>query len=142
MSDESRPLYGVAYPTPPLPVPEPENTDGLSSFADLAAALTAWDIRSELTLHRAARECTLRLTAEQAAALAGRLLPPEGSAEDELGIALGLLDCLTEESRYNPCIPDHNGQCQSHTLSGIYEGACAQPQADAFLIRHHVRPPS
>lgn len=103
----------------------------------LAAALVAYGIRTTLTIHRHTGLRTLQLTDDQALQLAERLTPVEGSVEDELAIALGLLDCVTQNDDLT-CATDHHGRCQEHSASE-YEGKCAEPQAHAFLVRHSVR---
>lgn len=106
-------------------------------FTALAAALAAFGIPASVRIHHHTGTCTLQLGEDEAAQLAERLVPAEGSLEDELGIALGLLDAVTQD-RDLTCSTDHHGRCQEHSAQE-YEGTCAEPQAHAFLVRHNVR---
>lgn len=132
---------------PPSPT-VPDTTSGADADpsaaggrVELAAVFAALGIHAEFLPHPSTDGCTIRMHADQAAALVSHLLPPEGSPEGELTIALGLLEELTDPApggHLDLCALDHRGDCQMHS-SGTYEGACAMPQAHAFLVRHGVR---
>lgn len=108
-----------------------------SGVIALAAALVARGIHAVVRMHHHTGTCTVQLSNGEAEQLAEQLTPLEGSLEDELAIALGLLDAVTQDDDLT-CSTDHHGRCQEHSAQ-VYEGACAEPQAHAFLVRHNVR---
>lgn len=114
-------------------LPEP-----MQGFTALAAALAAHGVRSTLTLRRNARRATLDLDGEQAQTLADLLIPAEGSTEDDLAIALELLNHFTDDPRPTPCSLDHHGHCQEHH-DDLDDGRFAQHEAYALLVRRGVR---
>lgn len=114
---------------------ESMNDDG---FPALAAALVAHGIRTTTRIHHAEHAATVRLTGAQAQQLADALIPVEGSVEDDLALALELLDHFVDDPRPTPCWFDHHGHCQEHhdDLGG---GRFAQHEAYALLVRRGVR---
>lgn len=108
-------------------------------FTSLAAALMARGIRATVHIHRSSGTCTLRLGGGQALQVADLLIPAEGSLEDELGIALELLDEFVDSPRPTPCDLDHHGHCQEHHDDFADETRFAQHEGYAFLVRHNVR---
>lgn len=111
-----------------------QSLDGATA---LATALLVYGIRTTTTLHRAGG-CTVQLTDAQAQRLADVLIPVEGSPEDHLAEALGLVDAFTDKPRPLPCAVDHHGHCQEHHRETANDH-CAQPLAYALLVRHGVR---
>lgn len=105
----------------------------------LVAALVAHGIRTTTTLHHQAGGCTVRLSDEQAQTLADRLLPKEGSVEDDLALALELLNEFVDSPRPTPCVLDHHGHCQEHHDDFADESRFAQHEGHALLVRHNVR---
>lgn len=104
----------------------------------LVAALMARGIRTTTTLHRNESSCTVALTDEQAGDLAALLLPDEGSTEDDLAIALELLDHFVHKPHPTACALDHHGHCQEHH-DDMGDGRFAQHEAYDLLVRRNIR---
>lgn len=107
-------------------------------FPALAAALVAHGIRTTTTIHHSEHAATVRLTGAQAKQLADTLIPAEGSVEDDLALALELLDHFVHGPRPTPCWFDHHGHCQEHH-DDLGHGRFAQHEGYALLVRRGVR---
>lgn len=105
----------------------------------LAAALAAYAVRSQVTVRRNAGGCVLLLTDDQAQHLADLLIPVEGSPEDDLAIALELLEEFVHGPRPTPCELDHHGHCQEHHDDFAGQTRFAQQEGHALLVKHNVR---
>lgn len=108
------------------------------AFPALAAALVAHDIRTTTTIHHTEHAATVRLGASQAMKLADALIPEEGGAEDDLALALELLDHYVDDPHPTPCWHDHDGSCQEHHDT-LHDGRCAQAEGHTLLVRRGVR---